>query len=83
LRCHLGVIDLYFDNIGKYIIKNYRVSHEKTKTTDIITTALQIAVDDQPKITFKPRKNYNQSAVGKRSLHRYMKRWKITLRILT
>lgn len=68
MRCHLGVIDLYFDNIGKYIIKNYRVSHEKTKTADIITTALQIAVDDQPKNNIQTKKELQPKRCRKEEL---------------
>ena len=40
LNCMHGSIDVYFDNIGKYIVKSYRVSSTKTKTADIITTAI-------------------------------------------
>ena len=48
MRCQLDVIDLYFDNIGNYVIKNYSVSFEKTKTADFITTAMQIVIDQAP-----------------------------------
>lgn len=44
MRCQLGVIDLYFDNIGKCVIKNYRVSFEKTETADVITAAMQVII---------------------------------------
>ena len=42
LKCNAGVIDIFFDNIGKYIVKNYRVSFQKTTAVDVVTTALQI-----------------------------------------
>ena len=42
-----GTIEYWFDNIGKYIIKNYRVNAEKTKTADIISICIQVAFKDQ------------------------------------
>ena len=33
-KCHGGTIDLWFDNIGRYINKQYRVSTEKTKSAE-------------------------------------------------
>ena len=46
LKCYGGTIDLWFDNIGRYINKQYRVSTEKTKSADVVTTCLQIPHDD-------------------------------------
>ena len=40
LTCNKGVVDLFFDNIGKYIVKNFCVSAEKTKSADIITIGI-------------------------------------------
>ena len=34
------------NNIGKYIIKNYRVSKDKNNTVDLITTTLHIKLDE-------------------------------------
>ena len=34
----------YFDNIGKYGIKNYRVTSQKTKKADIITASLHLSL---------------------------------------
>eukprot|EP00111_Clytia_hemisphaerica_P010060 TCONS_00029400-protein len=42
LECHLGDIITFIDNIGKYIIKNYRVSKDKVGAADVITTTLRI-----------------------------------------
>ena len=37
-----GDIDLYFDNIGKYITKNYRVKADKNTSPTIITATINI-----------------------------------------
>ena len=47
LQCEKGTIDTFFDNIGKYVIKNYHISTEKIKTADIITTCIQMVADDK------------------------------------
>ena len=46
LKYHGGTIDLWFDNIGRYINKQYRVSTEKMKSADVVTTCLQILHDN-------------------------------------
>ena len=50
LQCGKSTIDIFFDNIGNYVIKNYQISTEKIKTADIITTCMQIVVDDKTDI---------------------------------
>jgi len=45
LHCQTGVLDIFIDNIGKYIRKSYRISTHKTPTADVITTAIQIVID--------------------------------------
>ena len=61
MQCDKGTIDIFFDNTGKYVIKNYRISTEKIKTANIITTCIQIVVDDkthtsvQKNNSFKPK----------------------------
>ena len=40
IECMPGTLDIYFDNIGKYIVKNWRVNSSKSKTADIITTTI-------------------------------------------
>ena len=42
LTCPKGDIDTFIDNIGRYIVKSYRVSVEKNKQADIITSCLHI-----------------------------------------
>ena len=42
-----GDIISFFDNIGKYVIKNYRVWSKKSKTADIISTVLHIALNTE------------------------------------
>ena len=36
-----GDLITFFDNIGKYVIDNYRVNYKKSKSADIISTVLQ------------------------------------------
>lgn len=62
LTCIDGPVDLFFDNIGKYIVKNYRISILKTKSADIITTGIQIALTTedqniQKRIDLKPSRS--------------------------
>lgn len=45
VACPSGDIETYFDNIGKYIVKSYRVSKNKNAVADIITTTLHIVLD--------------------------------------
>ena len=42
-----GDINTFFDNIRKYIIKNYHVWSKKNKTADIILTILHIALNTE------------------------------------
>ena len=49
LRCMGVPIDLFFDNIGKYVIKNYRISIPKTRSADVITTGIQIELQTEEK----------------------------------
>ena len=53
LKCMDGTLDIFFDNIGKYIIKNYGISSSK-KTADVITTCLQIRLEDPLNLQFIP-----------------------------
>ena len=50
MSCLPGTLDIFFDNIGKYVIKNYRISTTKVKSADIITTSIQILNKDANKI---------------------------------
>ena len=42
-----GDIQTWWDNLGKYQTKNYRVSKDKTETADIITTTLHLSLEDE------------------------------------
>ena len=42
ITCPNGDLDTYFDNIGRYVVKNYQVSKNKSAAADIITTTLHI-----------------------------------------
>ena len=46
LFCMLGDVVTFIDNIGKYVLKNYRVSTQKTASADVITTCLHIDLED-------------------------------------
>jgi len=46
LTCPDGDQVIYFDNIGRYINKNYRVSKEKIKSADIISTTIHICLNN-------------------------------------
>ena len=41
-----GTIDLFADNVGKYILPSYSVRSAKSESADVITTCLQIQLDD-------------------------------------
>ena len=58
LQCEKGTIDTFFDNIGKYVIKNYHISTEKIKTADIITTCIQMVADDKTDTSIQKNKNF-------------------------
>ena len=40
-----GDLITFFDDIGKYIINNYRVRSKKSKSADIISTTLHIMLN--------------------------------------
>ena len=49
----------FFDNIGKYVLKNYSMSSQKNVRPDIVTTTLQISLGEknlETKSEFKPFK---------------------------
>ena len=56
-----GTIELWFDNIGRYINKQYRVNVNKMKSADVITTCIQVTLNDptclQEYSEFKPARN--------------------------
>ena len=56
MDCPKQDVITYFDNIGKYVVKSYRVSTEKTSQADIITATLHIKLgsDLQCKENLKP-----------------------------
>ena len=49
VKCPEGDIITYYDNIGKYIIKNYRVLSSKAPVADIITVTLNIILNQKRK----------------------------------
>ena len=53
-----GDLVTFFDNIGKYIINNYRVRSKKSKSADIVSTTLHIILNKnstlQSQIELKP-----------------------------
>lgn len=55
-----GTIELWFDNIGRYINKQYRVTTTKMKSADVITTCIQVVLNDpnrlQEFVEFKPQR---------------------------
>ena len=56
----------FFDNIGKYVIKNYRVSSQKHEKADIVTATLHICLDSnlQRQDKFIPG-NWVENDIGK------------------
>ena len=58
LKCPPGCIDMYFDNVGRHIIKNYRVKSEKPAKSLVFTSGIHIILDSVSNIqyleTFKP-----------------------------
>ena len=60
LMCHDGTIDLWFDNIGRYINKQYRVTTQKTKLADDVTTCAYTPINNeriQKHALLKPKRN--------------------------
>ena len=55
-----GSLEIFFDNIGKYVVKNYRINSTGPKRANIITTAIQISRSSVPHIqadvSLKPQK---------------------------
>ena len=45
LECPEEDLDTYFDNIGRYIIQNYRVSTDKNTKSNIFATGVHIIAD--------------------------------------
>ena len=45
LVCPQGDLITFFDNIGRYVIKNYRVHSAKTRSAAIISTVMHINLD--------------------------------------
>ena len=68
LQCGKGTIDIFFDNIGKYVIKNHRMSTEKIKTADIITTCIQIVVDDKTDTSIQKNKHFKPKNTTTRNI---------------
>ena len=50
LMCPEGCIDTYFDNAGRYVIKNYCVKSDKTTKSTIFTTGIHIILDTESNI---------------------------------
>ena len=51
-------IDIFSENIGKYLIKKYAWSTEKIKTADIIAACIEIVVDDKTDNSIQQSKNF-------------------------
>lgn len=47
LTCPEGTIDTFFDNIGRYAIKNYRIKSSKSTASNIFTTGIHIVLDNK------------------------------------
>ena len=43
-------LDLYVDNIGKYIVKNYRVHGERNNSPNVITAVINIELQKEENI---------------------------------
>ena len=56
LKCPSDDVITFFDNIGKYVKKNYRVSSQKTPRSKIVTLTLHIDLgsDIQTRSDLKP-----------------------------
>uniref|UniRef100_A0A7M5WMT3 Uncharacterized protein n=2 Tax=Clytia hemisphaerica TaxID=252671 RepID=A0A7M5WMT3_9CNID len=58
ITCIIGEIITFIDNIGRYIIKNYRVTKDKVGAADVITTTLHILLNTtqslQTNASYKP-----------------------------
>ena len=62
IECMGGSLEFFFDNTGKYVVKNYRINLAGRKRADIIITAIQISPSSvhhiQADISLKPQKNH-------------------------
>ena len=47
VKCDL---DVYVDNIGKYIVKNYRVHSERNNSPNVITAVINIELQKEENI---------------------------------
>ena len=57
LICPAGDQVVYFDNIGRYINKNYRVSKEKIQPADIISTTIHIVLNNKCNDSLQEKEN--------------------------
>ena len=75
LQCEKGTLDIFFDNIGKYVIKNYCISTEKIKTANIISLCIQVVVDDKTGTSIQKNKNFKPKNITKniKAIHSEMK----------
>ena len=75
LQCEKGTLDIFFDNIGKYVIKNYCLSTEKIKTANIITLCIQVVVDDKTGTAIQKNKYFKPKNITKniKAIHSEMK----------
>ena len=69
LICPDGDQVTYFDNIGKYISKSYRVLSQKYIQPDIVTTTLHIRLGEQQ---LQKMTNINQETAGSLQLMKKM-----------
>ena len=75
LQCEKGTLDIFFDNNGKYVIKNYCLSTEKIKTANIITLCIQVVVDDKTGTAIQKNKYFKPKNITKniKAIHSEMK----------
>ena len=63
LESPTGDLIPFFDNIGKYILNNYRIRSKKSKSADIISTTLHIILNKnstlQSQTELKPNNWFN------------------------
>ena len=63
LESPTGDLIPFFDNIGKYILNNYRIRSKKSKSADIISTTLHIILNKnstlQSQTALKPNNWFN------------------------
>ena len=61
-------IDIFSENIGKYLIKKYALSTEKIKTADIIAACIEIVVDDKIDNSVQQSKNFSPKITTTKSV---------------